>query len=76
VPGAEIKGTVRCAVRGRAEIRLHGWVYFDLAAYLQNAYGKERMSCDPMRWVYLMHKRPSPVSGHGGGMCIDAANIH
>jgi hypothetical protein len=29
-----------------------------------------------MRGVHLMHKRPTPVSGHGGGMCIDAVSVH
>ena len=30
----------------------------------------------PMRLVHLRHKRPSPVAGHGGGLCIDSWNIH
>ena len=30
----------------------------------------------PMRLVHLMHKRPSPVIGRGGGLCIDPMRLH
>ncbi len=38
--------------------------------------GKVSGLSGPMRSVHLMHKRPSPVLGRGGGLCIDTANIH